>query len=84
MVQRAWPIISPSITNFMNAYLNKEVFPTAWKNGKVIIIRKGGDRDPTDPKAYRPIMLLPVLGKLLEKLFTGRLMSLFQKSGIEC
>ena len=81
MVQIAWSTIGPSITNFMNACLNKGVFPKAWRNGKVIIIRKGGDRDPTDPKSYRPIMLLPVLDKLLEQLITGRLMDIFQICG---
>ncbi|CAK1594063.1 unnamed protein product [Parnassius mnemosyne] len=35
--------------------------------GKLVVLPKGGDRLLTDPKAYRPITLLPILGKILER-----------------
>ncbi|CAK1597196.1 unnamed protein product [Parnassius mnemosyne] len=43
------------------------VFPKVWKDGRLIVIPKGNDKPLTDAKAYRPITLLPVLGKLLER-----------------
>ncbi|CAK1581283.1 unnamed protein product [Parnassius mnemosyne] len=43
------------------------VIPEVWKKGRLIVIPKGNDRPLTDPKAYRPITLLPIFGKLLER-----------------
>ncbi|CAK1591435.1 unnamed protein product [Parnassius mnemosyne] len=43
------------------------VFPYVWKDGRLIVIPKGNDKPLTDAKAYRPITLLPVLGKVLER-----------------
>ncbi|CAK1584821.1 unnamed protein product [Parnassius mnemosyne] len=47
-------------------------FPKLWKNATIKIIPKPNKEDYTQPKAYRPIGLLPVLGKILEKLFINR------------
>ncbi|GBP97344.1 Retrovirus-related Pol polyprotein from type-1 retrotransposable element R1 [Eumeta japonica] len=44
------------------------VFPGVWKSGRLLVIPKGNGRPVSDPKAYRPITLLPVLGKILEKI----------------
>ncbi|GBP05253.1 Putative 115 kDa protein in type-1 retrotransposable element R1DM [Eumeta japonica] len=43
------------------------VFPNVWKSGRLLVIPKGNGKPATDPKAYRPITLLPVLGKILER-----------------
>lgn len=48
-------------------------FPEQWKVAHVCIIRKPGKEDYTHPKSYRPIGLLSVLGKILEKLLVRRL-----------
>lgn len=48
-------------------------FPRQWKTAHVVILRKPGKEDYTHPKSYRPIGLLSVLGKTLEKLLVGRL-----------
>jgi len=41
-------------------------FPEKWKTAKLVIIPKPGDGDKDKVKSYRPISLLPVLGKALE------------------
>lgn len=56
-----------------NKCLSLAHFPTQWKTAHVVIIRKPGKDDYTHPKSYRPIGLLPVLGKIIEKLMVGRL-----------
>lgn len=57
-----------------NYCLNKGIFPKCWKIAKVILIPKEG-RDYTSFDAYRPICLLPCLGKVFDKLICRRLVS---------
>lgn len=56
-----------------NKCLAISYFPPQWKTAHVVILRKPGKDDYTHPKSYRPIGLLSVLGKILEKLLVGRL-----------
>lgn len=58
----------------MNAGLRLGYFPKVWKRAAIKIIPKPGKDDYAAPKSYRPIGLLPVLGKVLEKLFSCRLL----------
>lgn len=60
------------LTKLFNACLLLSYFPLPWKTAKVIAIRKPG-KDPTDPVGYRPISLLPCIGKLFEKIIYVRL-----------
>ncbi|CAK1589382.1 unnamed protein product [Parnassius mnemosyne] len=55
-----------------NKCLQLGYFPKTWKKATIKVIPKPNKEDYTHPKAYRPIGLLPVLGKILEKLFTNR------------
>lgn len=57
-----------------NKCLSLAHFPTQWKVAHVVILRKPGKADYTHPKSYRPIGLLPVLGKIVEKLMVNRIM----------
>ncbi|XP_052740698.1 uncharacterized protein LOC128198590 [Bicyclus anynana] len=56
-----------------NKCLSLQYFPRQWKLAHVIILRKPGKEDYTHPKSYRPIGLLSILGKTVEKLMIGRL-----------
>lgn len=56
-----------------NKCLSLAHFPKDWKEAYVIILRKPGKEDYTHPKSYRPIGLLPVLGKIVEKLMVCRI-----------
>ncbi|KAL0852476.1 hypothetical protein ABMA28_000643 [Loxostege sticticalis] len=57
----------------LNRCLDLSHFPTAWKNAVVVILPKPGKESYTDPKSYRPIGLLPVLGKIWEKMLIRRI-----------
>lgn len=57
----------------MNKCHQLDHFPTSWKEAAVVALRKPGKKDYTSPKSYRPIGLLPILGKVLEKMMIGRL-----------
>lgn len=56
-----------------NKCLELAHFPRPWKTAHVYILRNPGTEDYTIPKSYRPMGLLPVLGKVREKLLVHRL-----------
>ncbi|KAJ0169140.1 hypothetical protein K1T71_014948 [Dendrolimus kikuchii] len=56
-----------------NKCLELGYFPTEWKKATVVILRKPGKTVYNTAKSYRPIGLLPVIGKLFEKLIVARL-----------
>ena len=57
--------IVPSITHIINLSIRDASFPTSWKRSKVVPLLKKGDT--LDPKNYRPVALLPILSKVLER-----------------
>ena len=61
------------LTEIMNACLNTHHFPAIWKDARVRMLQKPGKDDYSDLSSFRPIGLLPVFGKLLEKLMISRL-----------
>jgi retron-type reverse transcriptase len=56
----------------VNAALRLRLFPQQWKAADVVTIPKPG-KDRLFPQNYRPISLLPTMGKVLEKIINIRL-----------
>ncbi|CAH2105843.1 unnamed protein product [Euphydryas editha] len=56
-----------------NKCLSLSYFPKQWKVAHICILRKPAKEDYTHPKSYRPIGLLSILGKTVEKMMIGRL-----------
>ena len=65
ILKLAAPIIAETLTYIYNLCLDKHYFPNAFKQAKVIPLFKSGMA--TDPSNYRPISILNVLSKPLEK-----------------
>ena len=65
MLKLAAPIIAPSIAKLINYSFNTASFPQRWKTAKVFALFKGGDSE--DLNNYRPISVLPVLSKVIER-----------------
>ena len=65
MLKLAAPIIAPSIAKLINYSFNTASFPQHWKTAKVFALFKGGDSE--DLNNYRPISVLPVLSKVIER-----------------
>ena len=59
--------ITPALTHIVNLSIRSSVFPTKWKHAKVIPLLKPGSDDCLAPKSYRPVALLPVVSKVLER-----------------
>ena len=57
--------ILPAVTHIVNLSILHCEFPNSWKLSKVVPLLKKGD--PLEPQNYRPVALLPVLSKILEK-----------------
>ena len=63
------------LLNFLyifNAVLKLDYWPTSLKRAQIIMIPKPG-KDPTDVSSYRPIRLLLIISKVLEKLLHKRI-----------
>jgi hypothetical protein len=66
--------IPKTVTSTYNECLKRGYFPREWKIAKIIPIIKPGKEDSQDPSKYRPISLLNIGGKVLEKLLINRIM----------
>ena len=68
-----------AITRIYNAILRIEYFPCHWKVGQIVLIAKPG-KTPEDIVSYRPISLLPILSKILEKILLQRLTPVIEEN----
>ena len=79
-IKEAFRALLPQVTFMMNLSLKTSSFPGAWKEALVIPIPKGGNL--TLVKNYRPISLLPLPGKILEKLMHKHLTNYLDEESI--
>ena len=72
--------LTPSVTQLINASLTSSELPTPLKLATVSPIFKNGD--PSLATQYRPISLLPLVSKLLEKVVARQLRSYLEEFSI--
>lgn len=58
--------------SLLTQIMQKGEFPSAWKTGKLVLLKKPGKIE-TSPSAYRPIVLLDEGGKILERIMAKRI-----------
>lgn len=63
------------MTNLLNDALRLGRVPAPWKLANAVIIKKAPDKDPLNPKSYRPICLINNLDKIQERLLCERIQS---------
>lgn len=73
-------LISPILSILINESFKKGIYPNCLKIAKVIPIYKGGTK--SCPGNYRPISLLSIVNKIVEKIIYVRLISFFDKHSI--
>ena len=76
-------VIADSLCKLINFCIEKQTFPTKWKVCKVtpIYIYKGKEnRD--DKNNYRPVTVLPILSKLLEKHICDHLCDFLEENAL--
>ena len=74
-----YSVVKPLMLIFNNS-LNQGVFPKPWKKANVTPIHKKGDK--TDVINYRPISVLPICGKIFERIIFNSLYNHFEKNDI--
>jgi len=78
LVKQCVQLIKETLAHIYNLSLNSGVFPDIWKTAKVKPLYK--KRDNCDMKNYRPISVISVFAKLLERLMYNRIISfLYEK-----
>lgn len=70
----------PLFVHLINLIFTTGVYPDVYKEAVVVPIFKGGDRKL--PSNYRPISILPVCGKIVEKIIHSRVMQFLNKNKI--
>ena len=75
ILKRCSPFISCHLSRFLNSFMESGLFPNILKIGKVTPVFKKGDPQLFDN--YRPISILPIFGKIFEKIIYCRLYSFF-------
>ncbi|KAG8230189.1 hypothetical protein J437_LFUL006121, partial [Ladona fulva] len=68
MIYKGGDKIKEVLLGIYNDCLDNETFPNKWKTAYLRTIPKGRKKDKNKIKAYRPLCLLPVMGKIYEKL----------------
>ena len=73
-------VLVPQLCHIFKLSIEFGVFPKKWKIATIVALYKGGGND--NVSNYRPVSLLPVPGKLLEKLVHDHMMEFFENNNI--
>ena len=77
LVKYGGPVISQILTLLFNKSLEQGIFPSLLKVSKIVPIHKGDSI--FEMSNYRPISLLPIFSKILEKLMYTRVINFIKK-----
>ena len=80
VIKRSSKCISNSLARHYNDLMEIGVFPDCLKTAKVIPIYKKGNQELLEN--YRPVSILPIFGKIFEKVMFTRLYKFFTSNGI--
>ena len=70
-------VIAPSLVSIINISILNGQFPDILKEAKIFPVHKGGVK--SDPSNYRPISILPIISKLIEKHVTKHMFGFLNK-----
>ena len=73
-------MIAAPLTHLINLSLTTNIFPADWKIAKIIPIHKSGTHSNLDN--YRPIAILLVLSKIIEKIVHCQLISFLDRNSL--
>ena len=73
-------VIADRVTHLVNLSIKSGKVPSEWKQAKVVPLFKSGNKDDLDN--YRPISILPILSKILEKAVFHQLHSYRSKNSL--
>ena len=62
------------MTHLINLIITTGIYPKDWKRAKIIPLYKGKEARKAAPKSYRPIALLPIISKVMERAIHNHIM----------
>ena len=75
LVRDLSPALAPLITKLFNSCITSGIYPDPLKITRVIAAYKGKGSDRKKPQSYRPISIVPILAKVLDRLLNKQLMN---------
>ncbi|KAK1485910.1 zinc knuckle, partial [Colletotrichum abscissum] len=81
-LQVARPWITPHLVRILNQSLRLGYCPQHFRKSTTVVLRKPGKDNYTVPKAYRPIALLNMVGKIMDAVIARRLSYLAETHGL--
>ena len=81
MINYQWVIIISLSIIFKNC-IESRIFPDIWKKFNIVLVHKKGDEQIIHN--YRPISLLPVLGKIFQRIFFNLIFEFLNKNNLLC
>ena len=80
ILKKCMKYISSHLSEFLNKFMETGIFPEILKIGKITPIYKKDD--PQLLNNYRPVSVIPIFGKIFEKVIYSRLYSFFTSMNI--
>ena len=80
VLQMAAPAVAPSLTEIFNMSIDTQQFFSEWKTAKVIPFFKKGKLSLLDN--YRPISILPIVSKLMERILYDQIYEYFDQQNL--
>ena len=80
IIKSSTKIVSPILMKLFNQCMEVGIFPSVLKTACIVPLHKGEEKN--EATNYRPISLLPLFGKLFEKIIESRLVKFFDKKNI--
>ena len=74
------PEILPALTHIINLSLSTKKFPESWKRVKVIPLHK--KEDLLNPKNYRPVAIVPIFSKVLERVIFNQMIQYLNNNNL--
>ena len=78
-IKITFPYVSRILMLIFNTSIEPSTFPVSWKIARVTLIYKEGEK--SEKSNYRPISVLPVLSRLVEKLIYDQLYQYLERGG---
>lgn len=80
--QQVWPVVKERVPQLFQVSLDEGTLPSQWRNAKVIPLRKQDEPNYQLAKAYRPVSILAILGKILESVVVDRISYMVEELGL--
>ena len=79
-VKHGASILHGPITHVINLSIGQSKFAAHWKIGRLLPLHKGKGKIHQDPDSFRPISLLPVIGKIMERVIQPQILDFMSKT----